>query len=226
MKQPPTKSLRTGLAIETHSGEYRTDRRGRGFENRVPVIESLKEEFRMSLKKGLKGVVCPHRSETEGTYTLKRVEFLKICLTTVKLSTTPNPISKRFRMSDITKYDKIRDSNEYILEFATIVKENDLTKDEIESILVKKFGEILSGGTLMWYSSLLEISIDAFIIVADSFAKAHVGVRKVMGRMTDIFKTNQCMEIKFEINEELILALSVHHKIELKSARLELSIHG
>ncbi|XP_070056830.1 uncharacterized protein [Nicotiana tomentosiformis] len=71
------------------------------------------------------------------------------------------------------------------------VNENDLTKQEIESVLVKKFGETLTKGALTWYSLLPENYIDSFVELADLFIKAHLGAQKVEKRMEDIFKVKQ-----------------------------------
>ena len=63
-----------------------------------------------------------------------------------------------------------------------------MTKQEIESVLVKKFGETLTKGALTWYSLLSENSINSFVELADSFIKAHSGAQRVEKRMEDIFK--------------------------------------
>ncbi|XP_009759722.1 uncharacterized protein [Nicotiana sylvestris] len=68
------------------------------------------------------------------------------------------------------------------------VKENDLTPLEIEFVLLKKFGETLMRGALMWYSLLPEHSIDSFEILADSFIKAYAEAEKVQARKADIFR--------------------------------------
>jgi len=49
----------------------------------------------------------------------------------------------------------------------------------------------LSGGTLVWYSSLAEDSIGFFNMLADYFIKAYAGARKVQPRRADIFKIEQ-----------------------------------
>ncbi|XP_070045410.1 uncharacterized protein [Nicotiana tomentosiformis] len=71
------------------------------------------------------------------------------------------------------------------------VKWNDLAPHEIESVLLKKFGETLTKGALMWYSLLPEHSIDSFKILADSFIKAHSRAKKVQARKADIFRIAQ-----------------------------------
>ncbi|XP_070049134.1 uncharacterized protein [Nicotiana tomentosiformis] len=94
-------------------------------------------------------------------------------------------------MPDVPKYDGTSDPQEYITTYTAAVKGNDLAPHKIESILLKKFGETLTRGTLMWYSLLPEHSIDSFEMLVDSFIKAHVGARKVQSRKADIFKIAQ-----------------------------------
>ncbi|XP_070045812.1 uncharacterized protein [Nicotiana tomentosiformis] len=94
-------------------------------------------------------------------------------------------------MPDIPKYDGTTDPRDHIIAFTTGVKGNDLTKQEIESVLVKKFGEILTKGVLIWYSLLPENFIDSLVELAYLFIKAHSGAQKVERGMEDIFKVKQ-----------------------------------
>ncbi|XP_070030618.1 uncharacterized protein [Nicotiana sylvestris] len=94
-------------------------------------------------------------------------------------------------MPDIPKNDGIADPRDHVIVFRTSVKGNDLSKQEIESVLVKIFRETLINGALTWYSLLLENSIDYFAELADSFIKAHSGAQKIKKRITDIFKIKQ-----------------------------------
>ncbi|XP_070010896.1 uncharacterized protein [Nicotiana sylvestris] len=57
-----------------------------------------------------------------------------------KPSVAPLPIPKKFKMPDIPKYDGTTDPRDHITTFTIGVKGNDLTKQDIESVLVKKFG--------------------------------------------------------------------------------------
>ncbi|XP_019248831.1 PREDICTED: uncharacterized protein LOC109228110 [Nicotiana attenuata] len=69
-------------------------------------------------------------------------------------------------MSDVPKYDRTSDSQEHITTYT------------IE-------------GALTWYLLLLEHSVDAFEMLADSFIKAHAGARKDQARKADIFSIAQ-----------------------------------
>ncbi|XP_075110417.1 uncharacterized protein LOC142181302 [Nicotiana tabacum] len=51
-------------------------------------------------------------------------------------------------MPDILKYDGTSDPRDHVTAITTSVKGNDLTKQEIESVLVKIFGKILTKGAL------------------------------------------------------------------------------
>ncbi|XP_070004961.1 uncharacterized protein [Nicotiana sylvestris] len=94
-------------------------------------------------------------------------------------------------MPDIPKYDGTTDPRDHVTTFTTGAKGNDLTKQEIESVLVKQFGEMFTKGALTWYSLLPENSINSFAKLADSFIKAHSGAQKVEKRMEDNFKIEQ-----------------------------------
>nr|XP_009625034.1 uncharacterized protein LOC104115987 [Nicotiana tomentosiformis] len=122
---------------------------------------------------------------------IKGVDIGKYSQQPWKPSATPLPIPKRFKMPDIPKYDGTTDPRDHVTAFTTGVKGNDLTKQEIESVLVKKFGETLTKGALTWYSLILKHSIDYFAELTDSFIKVHSGAQKVKKGMEDIFKIKQ-----------------------------------
>ncbi|XP_060183153.1 uncharacterized protein LOC132613119 [Lycium barbarum] len=63
--------------------------------------------------------------------------------------------------------------------------------NEVEPILIKKFGKTLSKWAMSWYSLFLEHSIHSFEMLADAFIKAHDGSNKVSTRKADIFKISQ-----------------------------------
>ncbi|XP_070055109.1 uncharacterized protein [Nicotiana tomentosiformis] len=96
-------------------------------------------------------------------------------------SATPELIPKRFKMPYVLKYDGTSDPQEHITTYTTVMKGNDLAPHDIESFLLKKFGETLTNGALTWYSLLPEHSIDSFEMLADPFIKAHAGARKAKG---------------------------------------------
>ncbi|XP_019226712.1 PREDICTED: uncharacterized protein LOC109208126 [Nicotiana attenuata] len=81
-------------------------------------------------------------------------------------------------MPDVPKYDWTSDPQEHITTYTTVEKGNDLAPHEIESVLLKKFGETLTKGALTWYSLLPEHFIDFIKMLVDSFIKAHAGARK------------------------------------------------
>ncbi|XP_070039492.1 uncharacterized protein [Nicotiana tomentosiformis] len=108
-----------------------------------------------------------------------------------KSSAEPELTLKRFKMPEVPKYDGISDPQEHITTYTTVIKGNDLASHEIESVLLKKFGETLTRGALTWYLLLPEHSTDSFEMLADSFIKAHAGTRKVPARKADIFRIAQ-----------------------------------
>ncbi|XP_016506223.1 uncharacterized protein LOC107824009 [Nicotiana tabacum] len=94
-------------------------------------------------------------------------------------------------MPKVSKYDRTSDPHKHITTYTAAVKGNDLDPHEIESVLLKIFGETLTRGTLTWYSLLPENSIYSFEMLADSFIKAHAGARKVQAQKADIFRIAQ-----------------------------------
>ncbi|XP_070031795.1 uncharacterized protein [Nicotiana tomentosiformis] len=103
----------------------------------------------------------------------------------------PKPIPKRFRMPDIPKYNETTDPNEHVTSYTCAIKGNNLEDDEIQSVLLKKFGETLSKGETIWYHNLPPNSIDSFAMLVDTFMKAHAGAIKVETRKSDFFKVKQ-----------------------------------
>ncbi|XP_060179414.1 uncharacterized protein LOC132609449 [Lycium barbarum] len=106
-------------------------------------------------------------------------------------SAAPIKIPKRFRMPDIPKYNGTTDPNEHVTAYTCAIKDNDLTDDERESVLLKKFGETLSKGAMIWYQNFPEHSIDSFSMLADAFVKAHAGAIKVETQKSDLFNVKQ-----------------------------------
>ncbi|XP_070050692.1 uncharacterized protein [Nicotiana tomentosiformis] len=118
-----------------------------------------------------------------------------------KLSAAPKLIPKHFKMPEVPKYDGTSDPYEHITTYITAVKGNNLAPHDIESVLLKKFGETLRKGALMWYSLFSEHSIDFFKMLADSFIKAYSSARKVQARKANIFRITQG---EFELLREYV----------------------
>ncbi|XP_070015163.1 uncharacterized protein [Nicotiana sylvestris] len=108
-----------------------------------------------------------------------------------KPNAAPLPIPKKFKLPDVPKYNGTPDLRHHVTAFTTGVKGNNLTKQEIESVLVKTFSKTLTKGELTWYSLLPENSINSFAELVDSFIKEHSGAQKSKKRMEDIFKIMQ-----------------------------------
>ncbi|XP_070054633.1 uncharacterized protein [Nicotiana tomentosiformis] len=100
-------------------------------------------------------------------------------------------IPKKFRMHEIPKYNRTTDPNEHVTSYTCAIKGNDLEDDEIECVLLKRFGETLSKGAMIWYHNLPPNSIDSFAMLANSFLKAHARAFKVEIRKSDFFKVKQ-----------------------------------
>ncbi|XP_019261851.1 PREDICTED: uncharacterized protein LOC109239724 [Nicotiana attenuata] len=83
------------------------------------------------------------------------------------------------------------DPNEHVTSYTCAIKGNDLEDNEIESVLLKKFGETLSIGEMIWYQKLPQNSIDSFAILTNDFVKAHAEAIKVETRKSDLFKVKQ-----------------------------------
>lgn len=65
----------------------------------------------------------------------------------------PHVIPKTFKMSPYLKiYDGTTDPEDHIINYVTAVKGNDLSKEQVPSVLLKKFGETSIRGSLTWYS--------------------------------------------------------------------------
>nr|XP_016499385.1 PREDICTED: uncharacterized protein LOC107818000 [Nicotiana tabacum] len=88
-------------------------------------------------------------------------------------------------------YDGTTDPEDHLIHYVSAVKGNDLSKEQVPFVLLKKFGETLMGGALTWYSQLPARSISTFEEMADKFATAHVGAKKAEARVNDIFAVRQ-----------------------------------
>ncbi|XP_070055424.1 uncharacterized protein [Nicotiana tomentosiformis] len=122
---------------------------------------------------------------------LKGLDSKKFVQNPFPPSAAPKLIPKKFRIPEIPKYNETTDSNEHVTSYRCAIKGNALEDDEIESVLLKKFGETLSKGAMIWYHNLSPNSIDYFAMLADSFVKAHARAIKVETRKSDLFKVRQ-----------------------------------
>ncbi|XP_019252749.1 PREDICTED: uncharacterized protein LOC109231544 [Nicotiana attenuata] len=104
----------------------------------------------------------------------------------------PHAITKTFKMPPYLKiYDGTMDPEDHVTHYVTAVKGNDLAKEQVSSILLKKFGEALTGGALTWYSQLPARSIETFEEMADKFVTVHAWAKKAEARVNDIFAIKQ-----------------------------------
>nr|XP_016462445.1 PREDICTED: uncharacterized protein LOC107785618 [Nicotiana tabacum] len=88
-------------------------------------------------------------------------------------------------------YNSTTDLEDHVTHYVTVVKGDDLAKEQISSILLKKFGETLTGGGLTWYSQLSARSIETLEEMADKFVTAHAGAKKEEARVNDIVAIKQ-----------------------------------
>lgn len=56
-------------------------------------------------------------------------------------------ISNRFKISDISKYDVNLSPQGHLSFFITTINDNDLIKEEVESVMVKKLKGMVLGGS-------------------------------------------------------------------------------
>uniref|UniRef100_A0A1U7WYF8 Uncharacterized protein LOC104228503 n=1 Tax=Nicotiana sylvestris TaxID=4096 RepID=A0A1U7WYF8_NICSY len=85
------------------------------------------------------------------------------------------------------------DPEDHMIHYVTVVKGNNLSKEQMSSFLLKKFGETLTGVALTWYSQLPARSIETFEEMADKFVTAHAGAKKAEARTIDIFAIKQSL---------------------------------
>nr|XP_016455218.1 PREDICTED: uncharacterized protein LOC107779327 [Nicotiana tabacum] len=100
-------------------------------------------------------------------------------------------IPKTFKIPPYLRiYDGTTDPKDHVTHYDTAVKGNDLTKEQVSSILLKQFGETLMGGAI---SQLPTHSIESFEEMDDNFVTAHAGAKKVEARVNDIFAIKQSL---------------------------------
>ncbi|XP_070030131.1 uncharacterized protein [Nicotiana sylvestris] len=104
----------------------------------------------------------------------------------------PHVIPKTFKMRPYLKiYDGTTDPEDHVTHYVTAVKGNDIAKEQVSSILLKKYGETLTGGALTWYSQLPARSTETFKEMADKFVTAHAGTKKAKAMVNNIFTIKQ-----------------------------------
>ncbi|XP_070018189.1 uncharacterized protein [Nicotiana sylvestris] len=106
---------------------------------------------------------------------------------------TPHDIPKTFKMPPyLNIYDGTTDPEDHIVHYITSVKGNDLSKEKVPSVLLKRFGETFVEG-LDLYSQLSARSIATFEKIADKFVTTHAGAKKVEAKVNDIFAIKQSL---------------------------------
>nr|XP_009794001.1 PREDICTED: proteasomal ubiquitin receptor ADRM1-B-like [Nicotiana sylvestris]XP_016508798.1 PREDICTED: proteasomal ubiquitin receptor ADRM1-B-like [Nicotiana tabacum] len=85
----------------------------------------------------------------------------------------PEPVSRKFGTPELPTYDRISDPEERTISYTYAGKGSDLQDDEFEPVSLKKFGETLSKGTIMWRHNLAPDLTNSLTIPADSSAEAH-----------------------------------------------------
>ncbi|XP_019260563.1 PREDICTED: uncharacterized protein LOC109238541 [Nicotiana attenuata] len=71
----------------------------------------------------------------------------------------PHAIPKTFKNPLYVRiYDGTTNPEDHVTHYVTAMKGNDLAKEQVSSILLKNFGEALTGGALTWHSQLPTLS--------------------------------------------------------------------
>nr|XP_009796402.1 PREDICTED: uncharacterized protein LOC104242986 [Nicotiana sylvestris] len=105
------------------------------------------------------------------------------------------------------------DLKEHVTSYTCAIKGNNLEDDEIELVLLKRFGETLLKGAMIWYHNLTPNSINLFAMLVDAFVKAHVGAIKVETKKSDLFK----WQLKQDLVEYLAVTfVDVHNRYQSK----------
>ncbi|XP_075089575.1 uncharacterized protein LOC107805464 [Nicotiana tabacum] len=115
------------------------------------LVNSDLQNLVLTLQKQLKEQSDRIEQIPEVPPVIKGIDMDKYSQQPWKPSAAPLLIPKKFKMPDIPKYDGTVDPRDHVTAFTTGVKGNDLTKQEIESVLVKKFSETLTKGALTWF---------------------------------------------------------------------------
>lgn len=146
-------------------------------------VKSGEKKIKENDKKASYLNLATSSSNPKRTFNIERPEPQEIC---------PKALSRRsFSMLDIPKYSGITNPNEHVTSYTYTIKGNDLEDNEIESVLLKYFGESLSKGTMIWYHNLPTKYIYALVMLVDTFVKDHTGYIKVETRKSDLFKVKK-----------------------------------
>ncbi|XP_070029202.1 uncharacterized protein [Nicotiana sylvestris] len=163
-----------------------------------PTIMRMLEELTKRIESGEKEIVDNDKKMETYNFrvdqipgaplVLKGLDAKKFVQKSFPPSAALKLIPKKFGMPNIPKYNGATNPNEHITSYTYGIKGNDLNNDEIESVLLKKFGETLSKGAMILYHNLPPNSIDSFAMLADAFVKAHDGAIKVATRKSNVLK--------------------------------------
>ncbi|XP_070023243.1 uncharacterized protein [Nicotiana sylvestris] len=189
-------NTRDGSPSQVGTGEIKQQRVGSRPRHRKDALGTHeedrigREEDRSQRQEG-RDLQVQGRPNSGRTPDPERYGFKEVHTEVVPIERSPKPIPKKFRIPDLPKYNGTSEPNEHVTAYTCAVKCNELKDDEIESILLKKFGETLFKGARMWYHNLAPNAIDSFAMLADSFIKVHAGEIKVATRKSDIFNNKQ-----------------------------------
>lgn len=86
----------------------------------------------------------------------------------------PEPVSQKSGMMELPNYDRTSNPNKRTTAYTCAGIGSDLQDDEFEPVSLKKFGETLSKGTMMWPHSLAPDIMNSLTVPADSSTEAHV----------------------------------------------------
>nr|XP_016491630.1 PREDICTED: uncharacterized protein LOC107811257 [Nicotiana tabacum] len=94
-------------------------------------------------------------------------------------------------MPKLPKYNGTSDPNEHITTYTCAGKGNDPKYDQIEPVLLKRFGETLSKETIMWCHNLVPDPINSLTIPAGSSIKRHADAIEATTREPDTSRAEQ-----------------------------------
>nr|XP_016478256.1 PREDICTED: uncharacterized protein LOC107799630 [Nicotiana tabacum] len=107
----------------------------------------------------------------------------------------------------LPRYNGTSGPNKHITAYMCAVKGNDTQDDEIESVLLKRFREMLSKGVTMRHHSLAPDPINSLTILINSLMKAHTGAIEATIRKPDASEIEQR-------ENEMLLEFAYHSQME------------